>query len=220
MASPTHQSLDSHQSGVGELYFSYGSNMHLKQMAARCPESTLFAKGILRNHRWYINSRGGANVAEANQDNYVEGIVFTVPPSNIEILRGYEGVAKGFYVEKKFDIEIEPFGDPVFENLKPSEAVKILATYEPRPSADGAKSKPNHETKLEVEKIVRKALVYISSDQYLSPGTIRDEYIGRMQLSIADARILGVSQHYVETSLHPYIFGTQNGAQPETRAAS
>lgn len=143
MSSLSSQSFGTDELGAGELYFSYGSNMHLQQMAARCPDSTLFAKGILRSHRWYINSRGGANVTAAGPEDFVEGIVFAVPPSNIEILRGYEGVEKGFYVERKFDIEIEPFADLAFEDTKPADAVRILAQYESQASADKAKSKPN-----------------------------------------------------------------------------
>ncbi|TKA64306.1 hypothetical protein B0A49_08227 [Cryomyces minteri] len=44
------------------LYFGYGSNLWLHQMARRCPDSTY--KGIARldGHRWIINKRGYANV--------------------------------------------------------------------------------------------------------------------------------------------------------------
>ena len=56
----------------------------------------------------------------------------------------------------------------------------------------------------------RKALIYISSE-YRLPGNIREEYIGRMQLAMADARMLGVSQSYLETSLYPLVFGKQSG---------
>ena len=64
------------------------------------------------------------------------------------------------------------------------------------------------------EKVFRKALIYISYEHQL-PGDIRDEYIPRMQLAMADARMLGVSQNYLETSLHPLVFGKQTGAQSD-----
>lgn len=65
----------------------------------------------------------------------------------------------------------------------------------------------------EGEKTFHKALVYISYE-YQSPGTIRDEYIPRMQLAMTDARKLGVSPDYLETSLHPLV----SGKQPALRA--
>ena len=66
----------------------------------------------------------------------------------------------------------------------------------------------------EGEVVTRKALIYINYE-YQLPGTIRDEYIARMQLAMADARMLGVSQNYLETSLHPLIFGKRTGAGPD-----
>ena len=54
--------------------------------------------------------------------------------------------------------------------------------------------------------ISRDYLIYINYE-YQLPGTIRDEYIAHMQLAMADARMLGVSQNYLETSLHPLMFG-------------
>jgi len=48
--------------------------------------------------------------------------------------------------------------------------------------------------------LVYEVLIYISY-KYQSPGQIRDEYVARMQLAIADARAVGVSDEYLETSL-------------------
>lgn len=36
-----------------------------------------------------------------------------------------------------------------------------------------------------------------------------------MQLAMADARMLGVSQNYLETSLRPLAFGKRTGARPD-----
>lgn len=63
------------------------------------------------------------------------------------------------------------------------------------------------------EKITCKALVYISYE-YQLPGDIREEYIARMQLAITDARMLGVSRNYLETTLYPQVFGKRMGACP------
>ena len=252
------------------MYFAYGSNMHLQQMAARCRDSRLFAKGILRSYKWQINSRGGANVVEGNQEDFVEGIVFTVSPSDVQALRHYENVKRQFYAERELDIEVERIRDTALEGRTPADAAGILALYKsesmltkPNSSVDAASPEQNNtnsnstvgdthlqtsreysatshqsgsEARFKVsheepstskaeepgsvpiieegEKVFRKALIYISYE-YQLPGVIRDEYIGRMQLAMADARMLGVSQNYLETSLHPLVFGKRTGAQPE-----
>ena len=272
MSSLKHQSPGPEESGADKLYFSYGSNMHLQQMAARCPDSRLFAKGILRSYKWQINSRGGANVIEGNQEDFVEGVVFTVSPSDVQALRHYENVERKFYAEREFEIEVERIRDTALEGMIPAEAARILASHnsvsgltEANSSVDTASPEQNHTTSNgtvedthlqnsreysttsqepdselrsnlsheepstseaeepnsvpimeEDEKDIRKALIYISYE-YPLPGTIRNEYINRMRLAMADALKLGVSQTYLETSLHPLVFGKdpRTSTQPE-----
>ncbi|KAK0513029.1 hypothetical protein JMJ35_005046 [Cladonia borealis] len=272
MSSLKHQSPGPEESGADKLYFSYGSNMHLQQMAARCSDSRLFAKGILRSYKWQINSRGGANVIEGNPEDFVEGIVFTVSPSDIQALRHYENVERKFYAERQFEIEVEHIRDTALEGRTPADAAGILASYnaesrltEKEPSVDAASPGHNHtasngaveDTHLQIspehsttshqsdseprlkrshekpsaskaeepgsvpiseegEKLSRKALIYISYE-YPLPGTIRNEYINRMRLAMVDALKLGVSQTYLETSLHPLVFGKdpRTSTQPE-----
>lgn len=115
--------------GDGSLYFAYGSNMHLQQIAKRCPDCTLYATGILQKYRWQINSRGGANVVEGNQEDFVEGIIFTLSSSDIRALRGYEGVTQHFYAEERLEIEVEHRLGMELEGRKPAEAAEILAKY-------------------------------------------------------------------------------------------
>ena len=129
MLSQIGQSPKSEESVAETLYFSYGSNMHLRQMAARCPDSTLYAKGVLRNHIWQINSRGGANVTKGILEDFVEGIVFKVSPSDIEALRRYEGIKQEFYEEEKLEIEVECLLGKTFEGCKTVHAAESLAHY-------------------------------------------------------------------------------------------
>ena len=255
MSSHKHQSPGTEVSGADKLYFSYGSNMHLQQMASRCPDSKLFAKGTLRSYKWQINSRGGANVIEGKPEDFVEGIVFTVSSSDVEALRRYENVERKFYAEREFEIEVERIRDTALQGRTPADAARFLASYnaetsltETNLSVDAASPEHNHTTSNstvgdthlqtpdystshenpsaskaeepnpvtineELERDIRKALIYISYE-YPLPGIIRDEYIGRMQLAMADALKLGVSQTYLETSLHPLIFSKKRtGAQ-------
>ena len=98
-------------------------------MTARCHDSRLFAKGILRGYKWQINSRGGANVIIGSLKDFVEGIAFTVSPSDVQALRHYEGVKRQFYAEREFDIEVERILDTALEGQNTADAAKILALY-------------------------------------------------------------------------------------------
>lgn len=102
--------------------------MNLTQMAQRCPESVIFAKGALCNYKWQTNSRGGGNVIQGNTEDVVHGIVFIISSSEVEALRRYEGVDKQFFVEKKLVIELEAISDPRFSRQKTADVVKVLAT--------------------------------------------------------------------------------------------
>ncbi|KAF7166696.1 hypothetical protein CNMCM5623_000240 [Aspergillus felis] len=208
--------LDGHSPSIsdpesGYLYFAYGSNMHLQQMAQRCPGSVIFAKGALRNYKWQTNSRGGGNVLQGTADDVVHGIVFKIPSCEIEALRRYEGVDKQFFVEQKLVIELEAISDPELSRQKTVDVVEMLAkkncdhgqhdisaTMRPTSSNEICQAGPRLSGSIE-------ALVYISTPMYSSPGTIRDEYSGRMQLAIADARFLGLSEDYLAYSLGPLI---------------
>lgn len=124
--------LDIHSHSIsdpvsGYLYFAYGSNMHLEQMAKRCPESAILAKGALRNYKWQTNSRGGGNVLRGNADDVVHGIVFKVPACEIEALRRYEGVDKGLFIERKLVIELEAISDPNLSLQKTLDVVEAQA---------------------------------------------------------------------------------------------
>ena len=81
---------------LSSLYFAYGSNMHLHQMAARCQTSVLMGIGRLSGWRWQINERGVANIVES-PDDYIEGVVYDIDKGSKRQLDRSEGVNKGFY---------------------------------------------------------------------------------------------------------------------------
>ena len=87
------------------LYFAYGSNMHLHQMAARCPTSVFMGVGILRGWKWQINERGVANIVKSHNHN-VEGIVYDIDQGNKRQLDRNEGVSKGFYDAKCLKVQV------------------------------------------------------------------------------------------------------------------
>jgi hypothetical protein len=101
--------------------------MHLEQMAKRCPDSTIFAKGTLRNYKWQVNSRGGGNVVEGGPEDIVQGIVFKVSSSDLQVLRRCEGVDKQHFVEERLAIEVERILNPELRHRKTVDVVEILA---------------------------------------------------------------------------------------------
>ncbi|KAH0604786.1 uncharacterized protein H6S33_006454 [Morchella sextelata] len=71
-------------------YFAYGSNLWLAQMTQRCPQSTLIGTGLLPSHRWFIYSRGYANIRPSAPDECY-GIVYSITDADMALLDRYEG---------------------------------------------------------------------------------------------------------------------------------
>lgn len=154
MSSLTHPPPGSEVSETEKLYFAYGSNMYLPQMAVRCCDSMLFGKGILRNYRWQTNSLGGGNVVDSGPEDFVEGILFTVSASDVQTLRRYEGIAWQYFVEKEVDVEVEPVSETALggRSLKPADVAEFLTHHnsefnlklaEPNSTSDAAIQEQN-----------------------------------------------------------------------------
>ena len=78
------------------LYFAYGSNLWLDQMARRCPGNTFIGIGVLRDWKWMINTRGVANVLRSPGD-FVYGFVYSLTPEDEEKLDGFESAGKNYF---------------------------------------------------------------------------------------------------------------------------
>jgi len=72
-------------------YFAYGSNLCVKQMAARCPDATDPRPAVLDDHDWLINERGVATV-EPFAGNQVHGVLWQVSDRDLATLDSAEGV--------------------------------------------------------------------------------------------------------------------------------
>ncbi|KAI1092383.1 hypothetical protein F5B19DRAFT_492432 [Rostrohypoxylon terebratum] len=213
------------------LYFAFGSNMRLQQMAERCPESSLYSIGKLRGYKWQINQRGVANIVESTPKDVIEGILFYVTEKNIATLDRNEGVKKKFYVREYLEVEVEPllFAPPpgASENMVAaaqwlrecgSQMLSQLALLS-QPSSSSTQFPRLSNTNFEESrngspKIVVEALVYLSY-RYVEDGHIRPEYVERMKLAMDDAQLLGVSETYLDTCLKPLVFAKK----PETSEA-
>ncbi len=73
------------------LYFAYGSNLCVKQMALRCPDAVDPRPAVLSGHDWLINQRGVATV-EPLAGTQVHGVLWRVSEADLATLDGAEGV--------------------------------------------------------------------------------------------------------------------------------
>ncbi|VBA61207.1 hypothetical protein LAUMK41_04582 [Mycobacterium attenuatum] len=72
-------------------YFAYGSNLCVRQMAARCPDAADPRPAVLSDHDWLINQRGVATV-EPFTGSQVHGVLWQVSDDDLTTLDNAEGV--------------------------------------------------------------------------------------------------------------------------------
>ncbi|CPR11569.1 phage-related replication protein [Mycobacterium bohemicum DSM 44277] len=73
------------------LYFAYGSNLCVTQMALRCPDAADPRPAVLADHDWLINQRGVATV-EPFAGTQVHGVLWQLSDRDLAMLDGAEGV--------------------------------------------------------------------------------------------------------------------------------
>ena len=197
------------------LYFAYGSNMWLSQMARRCPGITYVGRGVLYDFCWQINERGYANVVHVpsydtsttkksneNGDGIrgsdtnitprpcVHGLVYDLGNgnNNENLLDCYEGVHIGAYSKAYLDVELFP---ALPQQQAVAETVSLIRKQE-HVEVDGV---GNGELKPDV-------LVYLS-EKYVQPALAKESYVGRMAEAVKDALVLGVPCTFVEEHIAP-----------------
>lgn len=73
------------------LYFAYGSNLCVHQMARRCPDAADPRPATLADHDWLINERGVATV-EPFDGAVVHGVLWRLSDRDLDVLDSAEGV--------------------------------------------------------------------------------------------------------------------------------
>lgn len=75
------------------LYAAYGSNLHLGQMARRCPTAVHFAHGTLPGHKLRFRGMNGSAVAtvEPSSNSQVPVKIWAIQQGDLESLDRYEG---------------------------------------------------------------------------------------------------------------------------------
>ncbi|TVY36294.1 hypothetical protein LSUB1_G004513 [Lachnellula subtilissima] len=175
------------------LYFAYGSNLSLTQMASRCPASTYHALAALRGWKWIIGERGYANIV--------------VSPAEPATARSAFGL-KGKPLPPTDEEEEEKGGDYVIGmlyHLSPADeaaldrAEGVPFAYEKQMLDVSVLDARGQETGQRVQ-----ALVYIDVAR-TGTGVCREEYVGRMNRGVRDAEEKGVSARYVGKYLRPFV---------------
>ena len=86
------------------IYAAYGSNMNIKQMKARCPESEIIGNGKLKG--WKLVFNVYADVIKGEPDDEVPVVCWHIAENDWERLDIYEGFPI-YYVKEIVDIDLD-----------------------------------------------------------------------------------------------------------------
>ena len=113
-----------------KYYVAYGSNLHIGQMARRCPDATIFCKGIVTDFRLLF--RGSLTGAycdiQYSKGDYVPVVVWEISENDEKNLDMYEGYPK-FYT--KVDLAVRVKNGSSEELLYPCMAYVMNQRYRP-----------------------------------------------------------------------------------------
>jgi gamma-glutamylcyclotransferase len=193
------------------LYFAYGSNLHLAQMAKRCPESRYIGRGELLRYRWHINQRGYANVIP-DSNCAVSGLCYLLSPNDEARLDRNEGVPTAYEKKSEYVVLHTARADLVGRKVTEILSSDVLsAMAESRVREDSRRMNSTNSTGQHAPPRPREAEngEYVQALVYVSPftedGEPREEYIHRMNYGIADAVALGMSERYVNERMRKVI---------------
>ncbi|KAM3471725.1 hypothetical protein MY8738_009184 [Beauveria namnaoensis] len=184
------------------LYFAYGSNIHVSQMAERCPRSLFVGAASLPGHQWQINERGVANIVPS-PSHRVEGLVYLVDREDEKTLDRSEGVSRKLYERQMREVDLTPH--PTLYTQKSSlVAAELARQRQPGQGNNAGVLRRGGPSQPELRPGRIKVLVYVS-ERFKTDGAIRPEYISRMQKAMADGLKLGISASYVEDCINPLV---------------
>ena len=85
-----------------ELYFAYGSNLNLGQMAVRCPQAQLIERAVLEGYE--LAFRGGVLTVLPKEDGRVDGLLWKVNAWDERALDRYEGYPH-LYTKERLSVQ-------------------------------------------------------------------------------------------------------------------
>ncbi|KAK0701878.1 hypothetical protein B0T26DRAFT_757852 [Lasiosphaeria miniovina] len=179
------------------LYFAYGSNLSLDQMAARCPQSTFRGRAVLPDFQWQINQRGVANIVP-RAGSSVHGLVYELGAGDEKRLDRNEGVRAGFYSKALLPVVLHPATDAL--QMRTARIVTMGGAAGVVHDFDklvGLGSRPRARLEPEV-------LVYVS-ETYVQTGEPRDEYVDRMNRAMEDGVAMGIPTAFFLNTVREHI---------------
>ena len=90
------------------LYGAYGSNLNLKQMKLRCPNSKVYGKGIIKNYRLLFKGLPSNAYATIEPENGIDVpiLIWELEEDDEEALDFYEGYPR-FYEKEILEVQLE-----------------------------------------------------------------------------------------------------------------
>lgn len=194
------------------LYFAFGSNLSLAQMATRCPHSLYIGRAVLHDYLWQINTRGFANVVPC-PGHSVQGLVYQIDPADEASLDRSEGVSRACYAKGRCGVDLYPAPQALYR--RPT--AFIVGKGGPRSMLERALLLGGEGDITETGPICDvRVLVYIDPLR-VEWGEPREEYVGRINTGIRDAVTLGVSREYVDEVMRPSVPGESLVLARETK---
>ncbi len=93
-----------------KLYFAYGSNMNLNQMAFRCPDAEMIESVQVENYRLAFRGSGVATILPESGSR-VEGVLWRISADDEQSLDVYEGYPR-LYAKREIEVQL-PSGQQI-----------------------------------------------------------------------------------------------------------
>ncbi|KAK4085008.1 hypothetical protein Purlil1_10043 [Purpureocillium lilacinum] len=196
-ASAPRKTADAAAARPTKYYFAYGSNLHIKQMKRRCPNSRYIGHARLANHRWQINERGYANVVAAD-GRWVDGLVYEIDEKDEAKLDINEGVAKSAYEKRYMPVLLHRAHGALYR--RPVSWIVDKGG----PAAVRRQAKAPERAPGPAQHWENGVLVYISFN-HVQDSAPKEEYVSRINLGLRDARALGMADDYIRNCIRPFI---------------
>ncbi|KAI0803564.1 hypothetical protein GGR55DRAFT_699939 [Xylaria sp. FL0064] len=177
-----------------QLYFAYGNNLCLEQMAKRCPNSFYVGRAVLKDYYWHINEMGVANIKPKRGYN-VHGLVYELRYDDEARLDRYEGVHHGVYAKSYKIVKLYPAAPGALQMHTrsmvnkggPDQVIKTARQY-------------SISTRELPASIQYNVLVYLS-EAFIGAGYVQYKYIHQMNSGTRDAISLGIPKAYFKNTI-------------------
>ncbi|KAI0442316.1 hypothetical protein F4803DRAFT_519624 [Xylaria telfairii] len=179
------------------LYFAYGNNLCLKEMARRCPSSVYIGRAVLPDHYWHINQRGVANIVR-RAGFAAHGLVYEIGVEDEIRLDKSEGVHYGHCSKTYQHVNL----------YSASKALQMPTRWLVERGGPKQVIKDARDLLIPIdarrERVLSSVLVYLN-ERLVRYGQAGDDYIDQMNYGIRDAITLGVPPTYFKNVVRRWI---------------